>query len=661
MPELLWEGKYDKTSGKRAPIPKLALPFQTIETVNEDTRARMRSLSLFEDGEPSDWRNRLIWGDKKWVLPSLLPEFASQVDLIYIDPPFDTGADFSFSAQIPDDPDTPGDQSASFTKEPSLLELKAYRDIWGGAKTHLDAYLRWFYETVVVLYDLLSPTGSIYVHVDYRLVHYVKQVLDEIFGDNNYLNQIVWRRTGSNTSPSRFGNNCDFILFYSKSEVHTWNQPFGEYDQEYIDSHYTQKSEDGRKYQLVSTTGAGATNNDYEWKGIKPPSGRHWAYSKTKMQELEAAGKLVHSKNGMPRVKYFLDEQKGTPLQCLWSDVKAVNSQATERIVYPTQKPEALLERIIKASSNPGDLVLDCFCGSGTTAATAQKLGRRWITCDLGRFAIHTARKRLLAIPDLTPFQVQNLGKYERQAWRNAEIGDENAQQERGRVMAYRRFVLDLYHARPMEGYVWLHGVKNGRFVHVGSIDSPVSEGDITQIALEWKRATGGASESPATNGIDVLGWEFAFELNDIKKQQAERANISLSLKTIPREIMEPSAAKSGEIQFFELAALELEHKVEGMEIALGLRNFIAPLDYLPSEVAAQITNWEQLVDYWAIDWDYQGDAFHNQWQSYRTKAVKRLEKIARFTYETPGKKRVVVKVIDILGNDTTKMVEVEV
>ena len=661
MPELLWEGKYDKTSGKRAPIPKLALPFQTIETVNEDTRARMRSLSLFEDGEPSDWRNRLIWGDKKWVLPSLLPEFASQVDLIYIDPPFDTGADFSFSAQIPDDPDTPGDQSASFTKEPSLLELKAYRDIWGGAKTHLDAYLRWFYETVVVLYDLLSPTGSIYVHVDYRLVHYVKQVLDEIFGDNNYLNQIVWRRTGSNTSPSRFGNNCDFILFYSKSEVHTWNQPFGEYDQEYIDSHYTQKSEDGRKYQLVSTTGAGATNNDYEWKGIKPPSGRHWAYSKTKMQELEAAGKLVHSINGMPRVKYFLDEQKGTPLQCLWSDVKAVNSQATERIVYPTQKPEALLERIIKASSNPGDLVLDCFCGSGTTAATAQKLGRRWITCDLGRFAIHTARKRLLAIPDLTPFQVQNLGKYERQAWRNAEIGDENAQQERGRVMAYRRFVLDLYHARPMEGYVWLHGVKNGRFVHVGSIDSPVSEGDITQIALEWKRATGGASESPATNGIDVLGWEFAFELNDIKKQQAERANISLSLKTIPREIMEKRAADSGEIQFFELAALELEHKVEGKEIALGLRNFIAPLDYLPSEVAAQITNWEQLVDYWAIDWDYQGDAFHNQWQSYRTKAVKRLEKIARFTYETPGKKRVVVKVIDILGNDTTKMVEVEV
>lgn len=212
-----------------------------------------------------------------------------------------------------------------------------------------------------------------------------------------------------------------------------------------------------------------------------------------------------------------------------------------------------------------------------------------------------------------------------------------------------------------MEGYVWLHGVKNGRFVHVGSIDSPVSEGDITQIALEWKRATGGASESPLTNGIDVLGWEFAFELNDIKKQQAERANLSLALKRIPREIMEKRAADSGEIQFFELAALELKHLLQGKTLALRLEGFIAPPDYLPHDVQSQITHWEQLVDYWAIDFDFQGDAFHNGWQSYRTKSRKTLERIAHFTYDTPGKKRVVVKVIDILGNDTTKMVEVVV
>ena len=239
MPELLWDGKYDKTTGKRAPVPKLALPFQTIETVNEDTRARMRSLSLFEDGEPSDWRNRLIWGDKKWVLPSLLPEFGGSVDLIYIDPPFDTGADFSFSAQIPDDPDTPGDQSASFTKEPSLLELKAYRDIWGGAKTHLDAYLRWFYETVVVLYDLLSPTGSIYVHLDWHVAHYAKAVLDEIFGPDNLVNEIIWkRRSGFMGSYKRLGAVTDTIFWYSKSESFHFKQQYKESSKDYIDKHF---------------------------------------------------------------------------------------------------------------------------------------------------------------------------------------------------------------------------------------------------------------------------------------------------------------------------------------------------------------------------------------------------------------------------------------
>lgn len=221
--------------------------------------------------------------------------------------------------------------------------------------------------------------------------------------------------------------------------------------------------------------------------------------------------------------------------------------------------------------------------------------------------------------------------------------------------------MLKLYHATPLEGTSWLHGVKGGRFVHVGSIDSPVSEGDITQIALEWKRATGGASESPLSNGIDVLGWEFAFELNDLKQQQAARANLSLSFKRIPREVMEKRAADAGEIQFFELAALELSHDVRERELTLELKNFIAPLDYLPAEVQSAITSWEQMVDYWAIDWDYQGDAFHNQWQSYRTKAAPQLEKVAHFKYDGPGVKRVVVKVIDILGNDTSRMVEVGV
>ena len=251
MPELIWDGKYD-AGGKRVAIPKIALPFQTVETINEDTRARERSLSLFESGQPGDWRNRLIWGDKKWVLPSLLPEFGGQIDLIYIDPPFDTGADFSFSAPIPDDPNAPENSPLNFTKEPSLLELKAYRDIWGGAKTHLDAYLKWFYETVVVLYDLLAPTGSIYVHIGPDLVHYVRAIMDEVFGQENFRNELYWRRVFShNDTKGRYGIVTDSILFYTKSEKYLFNAPQKLHSDAYIASHYTQKDEKGR-YQLVS-------------------------------------------------------------------------------------------------------------------------------------------------------------------------------------------------------------------------------------------------------------------------------------------------------------------------------------------------------------------------------------------------------------------------
>lgn len=660
MPELIWDGKYDENH-KRVAVPKLALPFQTIEVVNEDNAARQRTLSLFAEGRESEWRNRLIWGDKKWVLPSLLPEFGGKVDLIYIDPPFDTGADFSFSAQIPDDPNTPGDQSQSFTKEPSVLELKAYRDIWGGAKTHLDAYLKWFYETVVVLYDLLSPTGSIYVHLDWHVASYAKAVLDEVFSAENARNEIIWKRTSSRSDAATLNHIHDVIFFYSKSDKFNWNAQYTEHTDEYSEGKYGLVDENGRNYQLTDITSPNPRPNMmYEWKGFPSPA-KGWRFSKETMAKLDAEGRIWYptDKTKRPRYIRYLEESKGRTLDSVWTDIFPVNSQAAERVSYRTQKPEALLERIIKASSNPGDLVLDCFCGSGTTAATAEKLGRRWITCDLGRFAIHTARKRLLAIPNLQPFAVQNLGKYERQAWRKQEIGaagDEGERQKR-----YRNFILELYRARPLEGYTWLHGVKNGRFVHVGSVDSPVAEGDVTQIALEWKRATGGALESPATNGIDILGWEFAFELNDLKRQQAERANLQIAFKRIPREVMEKRAADSGEVQFFELAALELAYKVKGLELELRLKNFISPPDYLPADIQAGITNWEQLVDYWAIDWSFQGDSFHNQWQSYRTRSVKTLDKTAKFTYNAAGTYRVVVKVIDILGNDTTKMVEIEV
>lgn len=327
---------------------------------------------------------------------------------------------------------------------------------------------------------------------------------------------------------------------------------------------------------------------------------------------------------------------------------------------YPTQKPEALLERIIKASSNDGDLVLDCFCGSGTTAAVAEKLGRRWITCDLGRFAIHTTRKRLLSYNKVQPFIVQNLGKYERQAWQIAEFStpEQVAQVQQN----YRHFILKLYRAEPLSGYIWLHGVRAGRMVHIGSVDAPVSLGDVKAIAIEfWK--TVGKGTGATSNGVDILGWDFAFELNEIAKQFAAENNIQMSFKRIPREVLEKRAVEQGDIRFFELAALSIKEPLPQKEraVTIELTDFIAPHDDVPEEIKRSITNWTQWIDYWAVDWDYRGDAFHNQWQTYRTRQDPQLKKLATHTYEEPGIYTIVIKVIDILGNDTTRSVKVEV
>ena len=221
-----------------------------------------------------------------------------------------------------------------------------------------------------------------------------------------------------------------------------------------------------------------------------------------------------------------------------------------EVLPYPTQKLEALLERIMKATSNENDLVLDCFCGSGTTAAVAEKLGRRWIACDLGRFAIHTTRKRLFSIPNVRPFVVQNLGKYERQVWAGAEFGEGNGKKAAERQRAYVEFILKLANATPLHGYTWLHGVKSGRMVHVGAVDAPVSVGDVTQIAAEFKRAIGTGKDAPKTNGVDVLGWDFAFELNEVVKQQAAAANIQMRFLRIPRDVMDKRAVEQATSNF---------------------------------------------------------------------------------------------------------------
>jgi hypothetical protein len=375
------------------------------------------------------------------------------------------------------------------------------------------------------------------------------------------------------------------------------------------------------------------------------------------MKKYEAEGRLDYTGKGLVRYKYYLDEMPGLQIQSMWGDVNKIHHLADERLDYPTQKPEALLERIIKSSSNEGDLVADFFCGSGTTAVVAEKLNRRWIAADLGRFAIHTTRKRLLSLAGVKPFVVQNLGKYERQLWQSAEFGEKASAQQN----AYRRFILDLYGAQTVSGYSWLHGVKVGRMVYVGAVDSPVSPGDVTQIVTEFKRAVGSGKDAPKTNGVDVLGWDFAFELNEIVKQQAARANINLRFVRIPREVLEKKAVEQGDVRFFELAALSVDVAKNKRAVTVTLTDFVIPPDDVPEDVQRAITNWAQWIDYWAVDWDNKSDTFHNEWQSYRTRKDRTLQKSSAHTYEEPGEYTIVIKVIDILGNDTTKTVKVKV
>jgi hypothetical protein len=458
----------------------------------------------------------------------------------------------------------------------------------------------------------------------------------------------------------KFGASHDTILRYSKTEEFVWSPQYSPHREEYLRDFYKYTEPNGRRYRLISCINPNPDrpNLTYDWKGVK----RVWKFSKERMQRMDSEGLLVYSKNGIPSYKGYLDEMRGVPLQDIWTDISPLMGGSQEWVEYPTQKPEALLERILRASSNEGDLVMDCFVGSGTTAAAAEKLNRRWIGCDLGRFAIHTTRKRLLGIKGVRPFVVQNLGKYERQAWQVAEFpanGKGHLEEQREREAAYREFILDLYRAQAMTGHTWLHGVKGGRMVYVGAVDAPVTREDVKAIAREAWKAAGSGKGSPSKAAVDVLGWEFALEVNELAKNVAAESRVDVAFKKIPREVLEKRAVEQGDVKFFELGALSVDVKQKAREVTLKLADFVIPTDDIPEEARKAIKHWSQLIDYWAVDWDYKDDTFHNQWQSYRTRKDPKIELGTKYSYAQPGKYVVVIKVIDILGNDTTKTVEV--
>jgi hypothetical protein len=292
--------------------------------------------------------------------------------------------------------------------------------------------------------------------------------------------------------------------------------------------------------------------------------------------------------------------------------------------------------------------------GSGTTAAVAEKLGRRWIAADLGRYAIHTTRKRLMGIEGCRPFDVLNLGKYERQYWQRASFGDRDTQERV--VFEYLAFILRLYGASPIPGAQHLHGKKGGAVVHIGAVDAPVTIAEV-EASLDEAAATGQTE-------LHVLGWEWEMGLNDLVNQLAHQRHVRLKLLAIPREVMEAQAVDAGDIRFFELAHLDAAlETAPKCALSVQLTDFaMSDADAIPEDVRDKITKWSDYVDYWAIDWDFRNDTFMNGWVAYRTRRDRRLPLEAdRHTYPEPGTYQVAVKVVDIFGNDTTRVFPVEV
>jgi len=615
--ELIWPGK-------RKEVERVELPFQTIETINLPRGARQESIfdtpagqkKLIKDnkeqlalrGQDLTWKNRLIWGDNLLIMGSLLKEFAGKINLIYIDPPFATGDDFSFEVQI-------GDQE--ITKEPSALEVKAYRDTWGKG---MQSYLQMMYDRLVLMKELLADNGSIYVHLDYRVVHYIKLVMDEIFGKENLRNEIVWWYKRWTAASGNFQRMHDTILFYSKTGNYKFNQLF----------------------QPLATS-TQAVHGDTR-----------------RINVFDENGRMITQRTNEPT--------KGVQMHDVW-EIPFVVEHSQEQTGYDTQKPVELVGRIIDASTNEGDLVADFFVGSGTTLAAAEGLRvkkegnrsvyyndkpRRWIGCDLGRFAIHTARKRLLDI-SAKPFVVQNLGKYERHRW----------VQLNGRYKNYLKFILELYHAEPVQGFTNLHGKKDKAFVRIGAVDAPVTLSEIREALNECKENK--------IKSLDVLGWEWEMGLHDLIKEEAERYGVKLSTFQIPREVMELNVSDpkvKEDIHFYELAYLEVMPKTEGKRVTITLKDFIIPNpELLPEEVKDKVKNWSDFIDYWAVDWMFnqheekteEDDTFHNMNQRYRTRKEPKLELSMDYEYKKSGKYNVLVKVIDIFGNDTTKLIEVKI
>ncbi|GAB3675194.1 DNA methyltransferase [Salinisphaera aquimarina] len=638
--ELVW-------NGKTADVCNAVLPFQTLEHIDEPREETRVQSDLFDarGRQKGGWTNKLIWGDNKLILSSLKSgalrrqiEEAGGLKLIYIDPPFDVGADFSMDIEI---------GGETFHKEPNLLEQIAYRDTWGKGA---DSFISMLYERLILMRDLLAKEGSIYVHCDWRVNSFIRLAMNEVFGTENFINEITWKRAntvkGNIGQGSKFmGANTDSLLAYSKSESYIFNNIFTPYSDDYIESFFKYKDSDtGRRYRLTSMIGPGGAakgNPSYEVMGVT----RYWRYSKGTMNDLISKGMIVQTAPGtVPQKKQYLDEGSGVSMQSLWDDIGGLGAASREGTKYPTQKPEALLDRIIKTSSQEGDLVADFFVGSGTTAASAEKLGRKWIASDLGKFGVHTTRKRLIGVQrelkaadkPFRAFEVLNLGRYERQAYLNVGgrlTGEQREAALSEREREFRELILRAYRAEPFENDEFFDGKQAARLVVIGPINLPVGRLFVEEVITECRKRR-------ATR-VDILAFEFEMGLFPAVLSEAREKGIDLTPKYIPAEVFDKQAIKRNQVVFHDISFVEATpryDKKRKQTVRIELTDFSVYYSQNAAEKAIEAMKsnksevicdrgqlvkvskdkqgvvsrevltrrWTDWVDYWAVDFDYQ-------------------------------------------------------
>ena len=724
--ELVWNGKTSE-------VCNIVLPFQSIELVDEPRAETTLQLNLFDERgrQRKGWTNKLIWGDNKLILSSLKnghmrEEIEAQggLKLIYIDPPFDVGADFSMDIEIGDD---------TFTKKPNILEEIAYRDTWGKGA---DSFIAMIYERLVLMRDLLAEDGSIYVHCDYRVDSLIRLAMDEVFGVDNLRNSIIVQRRITKNLQRQFNTvqalNCanDTIFWYSKNA-----------DTRFAPLYVPMATKKPKGYWHHFWSNADRPTMRYELLGVIPSRGQ-WKWSESRAQKAVLNyQEYLTEHSDVDLVDYWRETDESLEFirlstsgkvenwyppadkriaDTIWTDIHAYENEKD----YATQKHEQLLDRILKASSNEGDLVADFFCGSGTTAAVAEKLGRKWICADLGKFAIHTTRKRMIGVQrqlkaegeDYRAFEILNLGKYERQHYIGLnpnlrEVEQQHQQEEKEK--AFIELILRAYSAQEADGFTAFQGMKAGRLVAVGPVNLPVTRLFIEEIILECRRHQ--------ITGVDVLGFEFEMGLFPNMLDEARSLGINLAPKCIPAEVFDKRAVDRNQVVFHDVAFIEAKPIVTPGEkgtrptVAVELTGFsvfysqdavpnadqqlknnqsrisveqgqIVKLSkYAKGNVKREVLTkkWKDWIDYWAVDFDFEskreiirlqdsetgeweeqwtGDyIFENEWQSFRTKKDRSLELISVAHECSPKRRKIAVKVVDIFGNDTIMTLEVQV